>query len=88
LVQKPTGCLVSDLRRGDVFGLDKSAGVLVEHRDHQRGQIVRTKAVSARRAAKALDDGHRTGAAVAMTRCLGPFSVEPEQRTRVDLLRP
>ena len=40
--------------------------------------------VQVERAAKALDDGDRTGAAVAMTRCLGSLSVEAQQGTRVD----
>ena len=40
--------------------------------------------VQVERAAKALDDGDRTGAAVAMTRCLGSLSVEAPQGTRVD----
>ena len=35
-------------------------------------------------AAKALDDGDRTRATVAMTRCLGSLSVEALKRTRVD----
>ena len=40
--------------------------------------------VQVERAAKALDDGHRTGAAASVARCLGSLSVEALQCTRVD----
>jgi hypothetical protein len=40
--------------------------------------------VQVERATKALDDGHRTGAAIALARSLGSLSIEAEQRTRVD----
>jgi len=40
--------------------------------------------VQVERATKALDDGHRTRAPIAPPRCLGPFPVEAEQRTRAN----
>jgi hypothetical protein len=40
--------------------------------------------VQVERATKALDDGHRTRAPIAVPQGLGSFPVEAEQRTRVD----
>ena len=74
----------STLLLGGRFGrLEPKRAAGLSHEDPVDRQCMKVH-VQVERPTKALDDGDRPGAAVAVTRCLGSLSVEADQSTRVD----